>query len=556
MESSIWENTHVLSVRLLQWWQPSCNPLHESHPFPTTWTISTFSILAGCLLLPASSEQPAHHPDTWQRKLRQTFKSDSLLEKGRGNQLEGRHGASPPPLPALGGSGHVVILAPRDEAPTLPRWVAFSKNKMLTQHQFVCQQHPALLRLKQLLLRSRHEAGCEHTATWAFSEVAQEMKLQFFPLKKPSKALQQAEQRTDSIEHFLLLHINVSLCTVKRNKTADQHSSGLLLLKLRRKGTAGKGGEEEKRMVTSLVRIHFWVVAFVQSQAAVCDIMWAVLSAPPVQQTQWDLIQGVTYGTVMGFWKQKSAEIKLKRGWTSPPRPSSIQNALHCFPNSFSCLSAWIFSLSFVTQLLYDTTIPITPALLGKFFPKTSMVNSLTFTFLSEQHFKPCSPHNSVPLFRKFSCNIFFLYLTVKTTWHTAWNTPCNINLSCAMSYFGFLQIAVLLKLAKFPVFVWDLLHFTVDVALKNDAAWNNHNTTFSLCCKKNRTNTRQSWFNRKQNVNSVSLSYAQSPTCSLYLILIRKPCVSWLSTFKLSFVAFLFRAGTYDQPSFAELPN
>lgn len=39
------------------------------------------------------------------------------------------------------------------------------------------------------------------------------------------------------------------------------------------------------------------------------------------------------------------------------------------------------------------------------------------------------------------------------------------------MSYFGFLQIAVLLKLAKFPVFVWDLLHFTVDVALKNDAA-------------------------------------------------------------------------------------
>lgn len=167
-------------------------------------------------------------------------------------------------------------------------------------------------------------------------------------------------------------------------------------------------------------------------------------------------------------------------------------------------------------------------------------------------------PHNWAPLFTKFSCSIFVLHLNVKTTWHTAWNTPCNINLSCAMSHclFEFLQIAVLLKITKISVFVWDLPRFTVDVALKNDAAWNNHNTTFSLCCKKSRTSSRPSWYNRKQNVNSVSLSYAPSPTCLLYLILIRKPYVSWFNTFTLSFVAFLFRAGTYDQPSSAELPN
>lgn len=50
-----------------------------------------------CWFLPALNNQPTIST-TWQRKLGQTFKFDSLLEKDRGNQLRYRQISSPPPL--------------------------------------------------------------------------------------------------------------------------------------------------------------------------------------------------------------------------------------------------------------------------------------------------------------------------------------------------------------------------------------------------------------------------------------------------------------------------
>lgn len=69
----------------------SKNP--ESHYFPQyskASMASEFSLLAEYLLIPASFELPAHYLYIWQRKLGQTFQSDSLLERDRGNQLKER----------------------------------------------------------------------------------------------------------------------------------------------------------------------------------------------------------------------------------------------------------------------------------------------------------------------------------------------------------------------------------------------------------------------------------------------------------------------------------
>lgn len=84
----------LFSVQVLGWWQPyKCNSEHESHCFPQyskASMASEFSLLAEYLLIPASFEQPTHYLYTWQRKLGQTFQSDSLLERERGNQLTKR----------------------------------------------------------------------------------------------------------------------------------------------------------------------------------------------------------------------------------------------------------------------------------------------------------------------------------------------------------------------------------------------------------------------------------------------------------------------------------
>lgn len=86
----------LFSVQVLGWHSPtnaiqSMNP--ESHSFPQyskASVTSEFSLLAEYLLIPASFEQPAHYLYIWQRKLGQTFQSDSSLERDRGNQLKER----------------------------------------------------------------------------------------------------------------------------------------------------------------------------------------------------------------------------------------------------------------------------------------------------------------------------------------------------------------------------------------------------------------------------------------------------------------------------------
>lgn len=84
----------LFSVQVLGRWLPyKCNSEHESHCFPQyskASMASEFSLLAENLLIPASFEQPTHYLYIWQRKLGQTFQSDSLLERDRGNQLKER----------------------------------------------------------------------------------------------------------------------------------------------------------------------------------------------------------------------------------------------------------------------------------------------------------------------------------------------------------------------------------------------------------------------------------------------------------------------------------
>lgn len=79
----------------------------ESHCFPQYYKASMaseFSLLAQYLLIPASFEQPTHYLYIWQRKLGQTFQSDSLLDRDRGTQLKEK-GKYLLPLPWCGSEG-------------------------------------------------------------------------------------------------------------------------------------------------------------------------------------------------------------------------------------------------------------------------------------------------------------------------------------------------------------------------------------------------------------------------------------------------------------------